>query len=74
MIYLKDVKTEEIFAVADANIDDFQDYYLNPQNLISIDEKIFDLLSNKLNKQKGGIQNGTTRWKHIFTRNRRKGK
>jgi hypothetical protein len=61
MIYLKDVKTEEIFAVDDANIDDFQDYYLNPQNLISIDEKIFDLLSNRLNKQKGGIQNGTTR-------------
>lgn len=60
MMYLKDVKTGEVFAVDDANIDDFLDYYINPQNLTFIDEKIFDLLSNQLNTiKKGGIQNGT---------------
>jgi ribonuclease HI len=36
MIYLKDIKTKEIFDCFEENEDDFRDMYEEPQNLISI--------------------------------------
>lgn len=59
MIYLKDTKTGETFDICESNVEDFQDYYLNPQNLVLIDINEFE--KSKLTTENGGIKNGTTR-------------